>query len=469
MSFFAKTAWLVLCLSLLASPVAGENDAGNNQAEPKTLEQLLQSMRERQSREMARYREREQRFLAERDQQKQLLEEARAEFLALQKKNNPLQQQADENAERIAAMRDELDRHIRDLGDIYSIYNEFAGDFIARMNDSLVQSQLPERREKLDSIQQAERLPGVHEMRELWLLVQEEMTEAGKLRRYSADVVQADGSREQQQVTRLATFSATSDGRMLRYVPESGELIALPRQPGGVRQSIERFENKAADEQGMLPAVIDPTRGSLLGMLGQSPDLQERIAQGREVGMAIIAIGAAGLLLALYRILYLAVIWLKTRRQLRHIDQPLNNNPLGRILQQAAVLQHSDEQTLQSRIDEVILKEIPKLEQGQSLIKLLAAVAPLLGLLGTVIGMIATFQSISLFGSGDPKLMAGGISQALVTTVLGLIAAIPLLFSHNIVSTFSRSLVQVLDEQSAGILARHLEQSRSKTAEADNG
>jgi biopolymer transport protein ExbB len=446
---------------LLQTPVYAETNTSVSTAtqaeqQPQNLDQLLEKVRQHQSQEKTLYQQREQRFLQQRDQQQQLLANARAEFQALQTKNNPLQQKADANAALIASMRAELDTHVGDLGDIYSIYNEFAGDFMARMNDSLVQTQLPERAQQLQKMHQDDRLPSIDNMRGLWLLLQQEMTEAGKIRRFNAEVIQPDGTRKTQQVSRIATFSVTSEGQLLRYVPESGELMALDRQPAGFSAAIKEFELGEGD---LLPAVIDPTRGSLLGLLGQSPNLRERIAQGQEVGYTIIAIGIAGLLLAAYRLLYLAIVWQKTRRQLRNIAQPLNNNPLGRVLQQAAVLANTDEETLQSKLDEAILQELPRLEQGQSLIKLLAAIAPLLGLLGTVVGMIATFQSISLFGSGDPKLMASGISQALVTTVQGLVVAIPLLFCHNIISSFSRSLVQLLDEQSAGILARHLEKT----------
>ncbi|HEY9032511.1 MAG TPA: MotA/TolQ/ExbB proton channel family protein [Pseudomonadales bacterium] len=442
-----------LLVMLMLAPALLASDAG-----PQTLDQLLDTVRQRQSQEKALYQEREQRFLADRQRQQQLVDEAKARFIALQKTNNPLQQQADDNERQLQAMREELQQHITDLGDIYSIYNEFAGDFIARLRDSLVHSQLAGREAQLAAIEARDSLPQVQQMRELWLLVQQEMTEAGKISRYQADVVQADGSSRPQTLWRIGSFSLVGEQGLLQYLPASGELLALPRQPAGIGRAAGNFYRGEGDP---LPLLIDPTRGELLGLLGQSPDLSERIRQGREVGYAIIAIGIAGLLLALYRMLYLGIIWLKTRRQLAGIATPQGNNPLGRVLQQAATLPAgADEKTLQSRLDESILKEMPALEQGQGLIKLLAAIAPLLGLLGTVIGMIATFQSISLFGSGDPKLMASGISQALVTTVLGLVVAIPLLLCHNVVSAFSRSLVQLLDEQSAGLLARHLEQQR---------
>jgi biopolymer transport protein ExbB len=75
--------------------------------------------------------------------------------------------------------------------------------------------------------------------------------------------------------------------------------------------------------------------------------------------------------------------------------------------------------------------------------------------------MIETFQQITLFGTGDPKLMAGSISMALVTTAMGIIAALPLIFVHSVVAARAKSIVHVLDEQSAGIIAAHAEKEKA--------
>jgi biopolymer transport protein ExbB len=192
-------------------------------------------------------------------------------------------------------------------------------------------------------------------------------------------------------------------------------------------------------------------------MLVLAPDVSERIRQGGIIGYIIIALGVIGLVLALVRLIYLQGVSSKMKSQLKELADPRDDNPLGRVLAVPTQLKNYDMETLESLLDEAILRETPKLESGQSLLKLFAAVAPLLGLLGTVTGMIATFQSISLFGTGDPKLMASGISQALVTTMLGLIAAIPLLFMHTLVANRSKTLVQILDEQSAGLVSRVIE------------
>ncbi|HIE53574.1 MAG TPA: MotA/TolQ/ExbB proton channel family protein, partial [Chromatiaceae bacterium] len=191
---------------------------------------------------------------------------------------------------------------------------------------------------------------------------------------------------------------------------------------------------------------------------------KERIEQGKEVGYLIIGLAIFGFLMAVYRFVALGVTSMKVRAQLKRADQPKKNNPLGRVLLAWKENQEADLDTLERKIDEAVVKEVPRLQRGLSIIKILAVIAPLLGLLGTVTGMIQTFQSITLFGTGDPKLMAGGISQALITTVLGLMAAIPLTFLHALVASSSRSLVQVLEEQSAGIIARQAEgfQKRSR-------
>ena len=205
-------------------------------------------------------------------------------------------------------------------------------------------------------------------------------------------------------------------------------------------------------------AVIDPTRGALLGMLTEKPSLGERIDQGGIVGYAILALGAIGILFALYRFIYLMGVTTKVRKQLEHPQAPSDDNPLGRILSVCHSQNPQSPEDLEVTLDDAIIKEIPKLEAGHGYIKLLAAIAPLMGLLGTVTGMIETFQAITLFGTGDPKLMAGGISQALVTTVLGLVMAIPLLFAHSLISGRSKAVIQILDEQSAGLLASRIEE-----------
>lgn len=430
----------------------------------KTLDELLISTQNLQQKEQLLYKEREARFLREKNQQQALVDKAKSDWEKQQAIGNPLLEITQKQKRELDELQKELDKHVNELGDIHSLYSQFSGDFIARLQDSLVQAQMPERQNALSILQNNQELASIKDMKELWLWVMAEMTQAGKNTSFQATIVTPEGKSTQQEVVRMGTFSAFSNGHFLHYIPQNQELLIIAEQPSE-QKLLSTFSSKALNHKDApnsepVLSVIDPTRGELLALLGQSPSLYDRLLQGKEVGYAILVLGAIGLLIIFYRLIYLAIIWNKTNKQLKNLSQPSPNNPLGRIFLQVKNMsqdQRQDDESLQLVLDEAIIKELPKLEQGHSLVKLFSAIAPLLGLLGTVIGMIATFQSISLFGSGDPKLMASGISQALVTTVLGLIVAIPLLLGHNILVSFSKILLQILDEQSAGILAKERE------------
>ena len=419
------------------------------------LDQLLENVREQQARQRAVNRQREQAFLADKQRQQRLLDEARRDFEQRQQANQPLLAVTERNREEIARLEKELAAIVDDVGDLSSTFREFAGDFAAALNESLLTAQFPERRAELQALADVDTQVSIEEVQALWLRVQEEMTAAGKVTRFPGRVTDTAGAARSLEVLRAGPFTAWGDGDYLRYVPETGELLLLSRQPPArFREAARSF---GADRTPTVLAV-DPTRGSLLGMLGYTPDLRERLEQGGMIGMIIIGLGVLGLVLTLWRLAYLLWVSSSVRRQLSKVDAPEPHNPLGRVLLAVQDFAAEDEDILLLKLDEAVLAELPALERGNGLIKLVAAISPLLGLLGTVTGMILTFQAISLFGTGDPKLMAGGISQALVTTVLGLVVAIPLLFGHSVVAYLAQVLVQRLDEQSAGVLARRVEQ-----------
>jgi biopolymer transport protein ExbB len=188
---------------------------------------------------------------------------------------------------------------------------------------------------------------------------------------------------------------------------------------------------------------------------------KERIDQGGPIGYTILVIGGIGFLLVIERMITLTLVGRKVRAQIKS-NTVSPNNPLGRVLMVYEENKNVDVETLELKLDEAILKELPALERFLSTLKLIAAVAPLLGLLGTVTGMIETFQSIVLFGTGDPKMMASGIAEALVTTMEGLWVAIPTVLLHSFVASRSGAVVQVLEEQAAGIVALHAEQDAGR-------
>jgi biopolymer transport protein ExbB len=268
-------------------------------------------------------------------------------------------------------------------------------------------------------------------------------------------------------VVRIGGFLAVADGRYLNYLPSVGRLGVLPRQPDSGLTKLAAGVQQAHD--GYVEAAVDPSRGVLLSMIVQRPNVAERIEKGEAVGYVIIAVGAIGILLSIYQGFFLIRTRLAVRRQMAQLDEPRADNPLGRVLQSAKTdpgTIEEDAEVVELRISEAVLREVPRLERFQAFLRLAVAAGPLLGLVGTVIGMIITFQSITESGSSDPRLMANGIGQAMIATVLGLGIAVPLLFINAGLASMSRQVVQVLDEQSTGILAESLERRRAEAARA---
>jgi len=419
-------------------------------AKPAThLDQLLEQIQKTQQQESITRKQREQRFLATHNDQKKLLAEVKAHLATARKRSQQLRNTFDNNEKILSELETELKRQTGDLGEVFGTVRQSAKDIAALINESLVSAQYPERTQWLHTLGESKKLPDIRELEQLWYLLQQETVESGRVVRFPTTVINTDGHATTQEVIRVGLFSALAQGRYLNYQTESNRFVVLARQPS---QSNTLLSSQTEEALG-----IDPTRGVLLGLLVETPDLLERVSQGGIVGYVILSLGLLGLLIVIIRLIYLAFTGRAIRHQLSHPANPSPKNPLGRILTVAAQNSDTDSGNLELQIDEAILRELPRLTQGEGLIKLLAAVAPLLGLLGTVTGMIATFQAITLFGTGDPKMMADGISQALVTTALGLIVAIPLLFMHTLVTSRSQALVQILDEQSLGLVAANRE------------
>lgn len=433
----------------------------NNQQTGQTLDQLLNQVRQSLEQEAAVDREREQEFLQQRNRQQQLLQQARNELQQLERRSDQLKNEFDENELQLAELETTLQERLGNLGELFGVVRQVSGDVASTIENSLVSAQYPGRAQFLRDLAQRKALPNIRELRRLWFEIQREITENGKVVTFDAPVLNPEGElQEGVAVTRVGVFTAVNQsGHFLEWNPPAegnpGRLSELPRQPAGRWVSLgNNFAQTSSGE--MVPMAVDPSRGVILSLVVQSPSIGERIRQGGTVGYIIIGLGLVGLLLVLWRFLYLYGVGAKISSQLK-ADEPRENNPLGRVLKVYTDNPDDDVETLELKLDEAILRETEPLERGLTTIKIIYVVAPLLGLLGTVVGMIETFQQITLFGTGDPKLMAGGISMALVTTVMGLSVAIPMTLLHGLLATKSRSLIHVLEEQSAGIVAEQAE------------
>jgi biopolymer transport protein ExbB len=422
---------------------------------PTHLDRLLRQVQEAQQHDAKIRREREQTFLAAHANQQALLEELRGKLQAERARGKGLKETFTTNEAELSQLETDLQQRTGDLGEVFGTVRQTAKDLAPLIEDSLVSAQYPKRGEWFEVLGESKKLPDIAELERLWLLIQEEIAQSGQVVRFPAEVVETNGVASEQEVVRVGLFNALQGDRYLKYQPEQNHFVVLPRQPSN--RDRELAANFEATTQGEAELALDPTRGVLLGLLVETPSPLERLRQGGVVGYVILALGAFGLLMAIYRLFYIAWVGSGIRRQLRNLGEPSEKNPLGRIIAVSTSNQQTELQNLELQIEEAVLREAPKITRGEGLIKLLAGIAPLLGLLGTVVGMIITFQSISLFGTGDPKLMANGISQALITTALGLIVAVPLLFLHSLVSTRSRALLQILVQQSTGLAARQRE------------
>ena len=419
-----------------------------------TLEQLLEITENDRQASGVINDQREQKFLATRDRQKFLLEQAVARLDQEEKRSVRLQKQFEENEKTLEDIQETLRIRIGNFGELFGVVRQVAGETIAIVKNSIVSLQFPNREKNLTGLAEARGIPSIEQMHDLRVELLREMSQSGQVQRFQKQVVLPGGSIVDAEIVRVGVFNAITENFFLQFVPDTQSLQVLARQPA------RRYQSMAKDlfalDAGYTTMAVDPSRGQILSLLIQAPGLAERINQGGLVGYFIIFIGLLGLALSLWRLLILRQDGQAINQQLT-TDIVSQDNALGRILSVHNEHDAMDTESLELKIDEAILKEVPKLEKYHSIIKVFAAIAPLLGLLGTVVGMIVTFQALTLFGTGDPKLMAGGISQALVTTMLGLIVAIPLVFLHSVLTSWSGTLIEVLEEQSAGLIARHAE------------
>jgi biopolymer transport protein ExbB len=441
-----------------------EESSAVEEREAMSLDGLLEAVRLGRVAENKADRERLQRFRGVNSDRQQLLkdivsEEHRQEAISKQRET-----EFEGNEEDIGQLEERLKERMGSLKELFGVLQQVASDAQAQFHGSLTQLEHPDRNDFLvdfaGRMGKANRLPELGEIEKLWFELQREMVESGRVVTRSQPVVSSSGIEENVAVTRVGLFNVVADGKFLQYIPETGRLVEFSRQPDG--RYLQGPRAFASGETETFPFAIDPVRGQLLAILTQAPNLRERVDQGGVIGYIIIALGIFGVLLALARFLILTRESGRIRRQLGALDTPLEDNALGRILLTSRQVSGRDIEALELKMGESVLREVPAINKHLPLLKIIAAVAPLLGLLGTVTGMIITFQAITLFGAGDPRLMAGGISQALITTVLGLTVAIPTLLLHNVVQGKARALTDILQHEAVAVVAEQAERGQSR-------
>ncbi|WP_041524228.1 MotA/TolQ/ExbB proton channel family protein [Gilvimarinus agarilyticus] len=455
---FAKRCLVVMAAGLMSTSavMAQESD------QAASLDELLNMVKDSRVAETAEHRKREQQFTREKNNQASLLKQAQDTLAAEERRSERLEETHSEQELDVDAKRQQFNERLGSLRELFGHLTSTAGDLRSTLQTSLISAQYPNRgdflAELIDKMNSNTRLPSIEEIERLWYEQQRQMVESGRVVTFTGTVIKPNGENAEQEVVRVGSYNLLSEGKYLNYVADGAKMEELIRQPdGNYLDAASELQNATSGLVGVGLDPTGPTGGTLLGALINSPTWKERLlTQGGVVGYAIMAVGALGLLIGLWRIIYLFAVSAKVSSQLKS-DKANTNNPLGRVLKAAEENPNADTETLELKLEEAVLKERPKIESGLAILKIIAAVAPLMGLLGTVTGMILTFQAITIFGAGDPKNMAGGISSALITTVWGLLVAIPVVLIHTVVNGRAKRVIHVLEEQSAGIIAENAE------------
>jgi biopolymer transport protein ExbB len=414
------------------------------------LQSLLEEVKKSRQAQQARDQAREKRFLDLHQQRKAELDAIKQQLQVEAQRQQQLLAQFETQRRELEKLKQTHQQSAGSFGELFGVVRQVASESLNLFKNDLSSSQHQQDLSILEEIASSRSLPSLERLQDLLEIFLQRIVQSGQIWQAPMPVILTNGEEQQERVTVVGLFNALSNGRYLRYLPETARFVELSRQPAPRYQLLAKQAEQSTG--GLQKLAIDPSRGAILSLLVASPTVPERIQQGGYIGYFILFLGGLGGLVIIERLVSLFVVGRRVKRQLKQ-DEPVDDNPLGRLLALDKLHQSISADALQKHFDEAILGELPKLRRGLRLLTIFAAVTPLLGLLGTVTGMIETFQSITLFGTGDPKLMSGGISQALVTTELGLAVAIPMVLLHSYLAGRSNRVIRLLDQQSAAMVA----------------
>ncbi|EOW9489120.1 MotA/TolQ/ExbB proton channel family protein [Vibrio cholerae] len=441
MTLRKTTLALALSLPFAFASVA---NASNSLVQQATLEKAQQQQHNQQ---------REAGFV----QTAQELQAAKVELLAernrLQKEADQLSSQFSDNENTLARLEETLRLETGSLGEMFGVVRQNAKELQSELDRSVTGVEPRAHQQSIDDVVAAKTLPSMAQLRGLWQAMSEEIRASGQVKTTEIQWLNGQGETQTVPALRLGSLGLISEQGYVKWDNARQQALSYQQLPS----DFPTFSHiRTLVDGDVVTMKVDPSRGVLLEQLALTPTLSQRLQAGGVIGNVILVLLGVGLIIALYRGAILATLRQKIKAQLKNPEQP-GNNPLGRILAVYNKEQQRSVEALELRLLEAVVDEQNHLETGLSMLKLLAALAPMLGLLGTVTGMIETFQVITQFGNGDPKVMAGGISMALVTTVEGLIAAIPLLLAHNILSAQAEAIRNILEKQGIGLVAQQAE------------
>ena len=433
------------------------------QSQALSLDELLELVKSGKFAESEEATKRENRFNREKNRQQTLLANAKAERAKLESIATSLEATFEANEAKLNLLEDQLKTRLGSLYETFGHLQGVASDTEDYFKTAITSGQFGKDREVFlgdlaKKMGEGVSVATIEEIEELWYELSRELVASGSVEKFKATVIDNDGESTVEDVVRIGNFNAVAEGKYLTYLSKRGAYETLPRQPG---RYLDGTYDIFDQDSGFVQFAVDPTGpqgGALLVNLISLPSFFEQIQYGRITGYTIIllfliAIGVFG-----WRFYALFTINGAVKKQAA--GESAAENPLSRIFA-VADQNKTDTETLELKLAEQILIERAEIDQYIWVVRLIAVISPLLGLFGTIIGMINTFQAITLFGTGDPKTMAGGISEALVTTMLGLMCAIPATFMAAALSNYSKGILAILEEQSTGMVAVRAEETNT--------
>ncbi|MBN1932837.1 MAG: DUF3450 family protein [Desulfobacterales bacterium] len=454
---------------LMTSDIVTATDMrANNIAAQKNKNALMEKAR--MDAEMARKEAEEStnRILSDRNDLKKAISELKQQNLRLEKENQNLEYNLTQLANKennLTAQLEEVDSVVKEL---VGFVRAGAKDLDALIDQSLQSSFAPNRGSLLKFLTNESKFPGMDDIHQMFELLFDEIKKSGEVRIENGPLVNRAGEDVSGKILLIGNFTAAyripKETGFLIYSDKSRRFFALSKlPPSRITKKIKQYMSGNSED-----VPIDISRGAALRQLTHRLSLLDQIKKGGPIVWPILGIGLIALAIIIERLVYLFRSKMDSDNLMNQIhtlalDQawekckeacsPYLKKPVPRILFAGInCCMHTNREDMENVVQEAILREVPRLERFLSTLGMLAAIAPLLGLLGTVTGMINTFQMITYYGTGDPRMMSGGISEALVTTMLGLSVAIPIMLCHTFLSRRVETVIGEMEEKAVSFI-----------------
>jgi len=471
----------IVTLSLLifiaaAVPVSGQEDA----------REAFRKAREKRREALENATKVQQRILSDRNALLKEVNKLEAREQVLEKQLTDLEKKIAAGEKRREKLEGEWANKEMDFREISGNVRVAARDLESILVQSPLTAIAPERLNRIRPLLKSGYFPDIDDITDMTRVYFDEIKRSGQVGLVKGEYIGRDGENHTGAILTLGKFTSVYQGDeetgFLNYSPKSQRFFALSNlPPGGIQSNLEDYINGETEA-----VTIDISGGAALRQISHQTGFIEHIQAGGPIVWPIIIIALAALGIVIYKIGFLKKVHGQTDKIMGCVNELASRGdwdgckdivrkhegkkmPVIQVISDGLDARNEDRETLESVLQESILREMPRVERGLSVLAVFGAVAPLLGLLGTVTGMIDTFRVITLFGTGDPKLMSGGISEALVTTELGLAVAIPIMLLHTYLSRRSEHIIGEMEEKAVYLTNTIQKQrvSKNRNSEAE--